>query len=89
MEPLSRIEYVFNFSDEGGNRLTPSHLGMPAGIPADGVHEVHFHDLGDGRTEMRMAEHGYTTAEDRDLSRAGLEQCFDKMERSLASDRAE
>jgi hypothetical protein len=53
VEPGSRIRYIHNFADASGSRLTPSQLGMPAGIPEDGEHEVHFRDLGDGRTEMR------------------------------------
>jgi hypothetical protein len=70
---------VFNFADQHGNRLVPGDLGMPAGVPDDGEHEVTFDDLGDGRTEMTVAEHGYTTEEARNMSQAGLEQCVDKM----------
>ena len=41
--------------------------------------------LGDGRTRLEMTEHGYTTAEARDMSRAGLEQCLDKMAARVTS----
>jgi hypothetical protein len=34
-----------------------------------------------------MIEHGCTSLEVRELSRAGLEQCLDKMARSFAEDR--
>ncbi|WP_210481015.1 SRPBCC domain-containing protein [Naasia sp. SYSU D00948] len=84
VEPHSRIEYVSNFADEEGNRRTPADLGLPPGIPDDGRHEVEFRDLGGGRTEMRMVEHGYATAEVRDQSRTGLDQCLDKMARSFS-----
>ncbi len=84
VEPGRRIEYVINFADAEGNRRTPAELGLPSGIPEDGRHEVEFRDLGDGRTEMRMVERGFTNPEARDLSRAGLEQCLDKMARSFA-----
>lgn len=77
--PHSRIAYTFNFADPEGNRLVPADLGMEPGIPDDGQHEVTFDDLGDGRTEMTIIEHGYTTKGARDLSQAGLEQCIDKM----------
>jgi uncharacterized protein YndB with AHSA1/START domain len=83
VEPGSRIEYIINFTDPDGNRLTPAALGLPPGIPDDGRHEVEFRDLGGGRTEMRMVEHGYASSEIRDQSRAGLEQCLDKMARSF------
>jgi hypothetical protein len=35
--------------------------------------------LGDGRTEMTVAEYGYTTEQARELSKAGMEQFVDKM----------
>jgi uncharacterized protein YndB with AHSA1/START domain len=85
--PPSRIAYVFNFADPQGNRLIPADLGMPPGIPDDGEHLVTFKDLGDGRTEMTVTEHGYTTEDARNLSQAGLEQCVDKMETIFASQR--
>ena len=77
--PHSRIAYIFNFADSEGNRIVPADLGMPPGVPDDGEHEVAFDDLGDGRTEMTIVEHGYTTEEARDISQVGLEQCADKM----------
>jgi uncharacterized protein YndB with AHSA1/START domain len=77
--PHSRIAYVFNFADQHGNRLVPADLGMGQGIPDDGEHLVTFDDLGDGRTEMIIIEHGYTTEDARNLSQGGLEQCVDKM----------
>jgi hypothetical protein len=49
-------------------------MGMPPGVP----HEIAFRSA-DGGTEMTVTEHGYTTDEARDLSRAGMEQCLDKM----------
>jgi uncharacterized protein YndB with AHSA1/START domain len=77
--PHSRIAYTFNFADAEGNRLVAADLGIGPGIPDDGQHEVTFDDLGDGRTEMTIVEHGYTVQETRNMSQAGLEQCVDKM----------
>ena len=74
-----RIEYIFNFSDKDGNKLLPAQLGVPAGVPEDGHHVVTFKDVGDRRTEMTVTEHGYTSDQAHDLSKAGLEQCIDKM----------
>jgi uncharacterized protein YndB with AHSA1/START domain len=82
--PNERIEYVFNFSDQDGHKLTPAQVGLPAGIPEDGHHVVVFKDLGDNRTEMTMTEHGYTSDQARDISKAGLEECLDKMAASFA-----
>jgi uncharacterized protein YndB with AHSA1/START domain len=77
--PDERIEYIFNFSDKDGNKLLLAQLGMPAGVPEDGHHVVTFRDLGDNRTEMIVTEHGYTSDQAHDMSKAGLEQCLDKM----------
>lgn len=75
VEPMRRIEYVFNFSDADGVRQDPP----LEGVPADGRHEVEITDLGAGRSRIHMVEHGYTTAEARDMSQRGLEACLDKM----------
>ena len=92
--PNERIEYTFNFADKDGNKLTPAQMGVPAGVPEDGHHVITFKDLGDpstglraGRTEMTMTEHGYTSDQAHDLSKAGLEQCLDKMAASFAKEK--
>jgi hypothetical protein len=76
---------VFNFADPQGNRVLPADLGIPPGVPDDGEHQVTFDDLGDGRTEMTVVEHGYTNEEARNISQVGLEQCVDKMAAIYAS----
>ena len=81
--PNERIEYTFNFADKDGNKLTPAQMGLPPGIPEDGHHVVTFKALGGNKTEMTMTEHGYTSDQAHDLSKAGLEQCLDKMATSL------
>ena len=74
------LEYVLHFCDADGNRLRPADLGLPAGIPDDGVpHVVTFRPAGDGGTELTVTERGYTTEEARDSSRLGLEQTLDKL----------
>lgn len=77
--PNERVEYTFNFSDKDGNKRTPAQLGIPAGVPEDGHHVVTFKVVGNNRTEMTVTEHGYTSDQAHDLSKAGLEQCIDKM----------
>jgi uncharacterized protein YndB with AHSA1/START domain len=85
--PHERIEYIFNFADRNGAKLSPAEAGIPAGVPEDGRHVVRFRDLGGGRTELTVTEHGYTVEQARDVSRAGLEQCIDKMAESLRQHR--
>ena len=79
IDPHERIEFVSNFADEDGTHLDPAAMGVPPGVPHDVPHVVTFEATGDGGTEMTVTEHGYTTEEARDLSKAGMEQCLDKM----------
>jgi len=80
LEPVRRLSYVSNFTDADGHQIAPEQAGIPAeGVPIGGEHEVVLADLGSGRTQLEMTEHGYTTAAARDMSRQGLEQCLDKM----------
>lgn len=80
VEAPTLLRYVFRFVDPDGNHLSPAEAGIPAeGVPDPGHHEVVLRRLEDGRTRLEMTERGYTTTEARDMSRAGLEQCLEKM----------
>jgi uncharacterized protein YndB with AHSA1/START domain len=79
IDPHERIEFIQNFADEGGTHLDPATMGMPPGVPHDVPHMITFNAAGDNRTEMTVTEYGYTSEQARDLSRAGMEQCLDKM----------
>jgi uncharacterized protein YndB with AHSA1/START domain len=79
IDPHERIEFVSNFASEDGTHLDRAELGMPPGVPHDVPNEIVFKAAGDKGTEMTVTEHGYTTEQARDLSRAGMEQCLDKM----------
>jgi uncharacterized protein YndB with AHSA1/START domain len=77
--PHERIEFTLRFSDAAGNPHDPSALGFPPGIPSAVPHVITFRRAGDGQTQMSVTELGYASAETRDQSLAGLEQCLDKM----------
>jgi uncharacterized protein YndB with AHSA1/START domain len=79
IDPHERIEFVSNFADKDGTHLDPAAMGMPPGVPQDVLHVIVFKAAGDSGTEITVMEYGYTTEEARDLSRAGMEQCLDKM----------
>jgi uncharacterized protein YndB with AHSA1/START domain len=79
IEPYERIEFVSNFADKDGTQLDLAAMGMPPGVPRDVPHVITFKSVGDARTEMIVTEYGYTTEQARDLSKAGMEQCLDKM----------
>ena len=84
IEPMTRIEYILNFTDKDGNKLDPALTGMPPGIPKNVPHVITFKDLGDNRTEVTVTEYGYTSAEIVELSRSGMNECLDKMAEALA-----
>jgi uncharacterized protein YndB with AHSA1/START domain len=79
IDPHERIEFVSNFADKDGTHLDPTAMGMPPGVPHDVPHVVTFEAAGEGGTEMTVTEYGYTTEQAHDLSKAGMEQCLDKM----------
>ena len=82
--PMERIEFILNFADNEGDKLDPGEMGLPPGIPLDVRHVVTFKPVGDNKTEMTVTEYGYTLDQAVDLSKAGLEQCLDKMAEALA-----
>jgi uncharacterized protein YndB with AHSA1/START domain len=83
--PNQRLEFVSHFADEHGNKVSRSALGLPAGIP-DGVpHVITFSAAAHDGTELTVTEHGYTSDQALEASKAGLEQCLDKMEELLAT----
>ena len=69
--PMQRIEFVLGFADSQGNSLTPADLGLPAAIPAEVRHVITFEAVGDGETEMTVAEYGYPSEDIVALSKAG------------------
>src|SRR5687767_14746840 len=82
--PMQRIEFVLNFADSDGNRIEPAAMGLPADIPQDVRHLITLNALSDNRTEMTVTEFGYTSDQVFEMSKAGLEQCLDKMGASFA-----
>ncbi len=83
--PLQKLEFILNFADSDGNTLDPAETGVPAGVPRDVRHVVTFKAVGANQTEMTVTEYGYTSEQALELSKAGLEQCLDKMAASFAA----
>lgn len=81
--PNERLEFVLDWADKIGNRRDPVSMGLPPFMPRDVHHVVTFKSLGNGKTEMTVTEYGYTNDQLFDLSKAGLEQCLDKMAASF------
>ncbi len=77
--PMEFIEYILDWADKDGNRINPASIGLPPDMPRDVRHVITLKDLGDKKTEMTITEFGYTSEQQLNMSKAGLEQCLDKM----------
>lgn len=73
--PTTRLVYTESPSDENGNTMSPSAMGMPEGYPAVTEVIVSLEDLG-GRTKMIMKHAGVPAASG---AGGGWEQAFDKL----------
>ncbi|RJP54998.1 MAG: SRPBCC domain-containing protein [Anaerolineaceae bacterium] len=73
--PTTRLVYTESPSDENGNMISPSAMGMPEGYPAVTEVIVSLEDIG-GRTKMVMKHVGVPAASG---AGGGWEQAFDKL----------
>lgn len=86
VEKPVRIEFVSTFVDADGNTITPAAAGIPGtGVPDEVPHLVTFVAVGEGQTEIRITERGYTSAAAREQSKAGQAQVLDKMQAMFAA----
>jgi uncharacterized protein YndB with AHSA1/START domain len=74
IEPMTEIEFDNRFTDSLGVGVPP-----PPGVPTEVRHLVTVASIATGRTSMTVIEFGYPNEQVRDQSKAGLEQCLDKM----------
>jgi uncharacterized protein YndB with AHSA1/START domain len=83
--PHQRLEFILDWADKDGKRTGPATLGLPADMPRDVRHVITFKAVSDQQTEMTITEFGYTSEQHYELSKAGLEQCLDKMAASFVA----
>lgn len=77
--PMTSIEFVQHFADKAGNKVKPTEIGLPPGIPDQVPHTITFRDLGKGKTEITIVESGYTNAQIVEISKAGMASVLDKL----------
>jgi len=77
--PMKLIEFIQNFADKDGKRADPVAYGLPPDFPQDVRSTVTFEALSENKTEMTVTEYGYTSDQQFEMSKAGLEECLDKM----------
>jgi uncharacterized protein YndB with AHSA1/START domain len=83
--PLQSLEFTLDWADKDGKRTDPVKMGLPPDMPRDVRHKITFKTVSANKTEMTVTEYGYTSDQHFDLSKAGLEQCLDKMAASFAT----
>ena len=81
--PLKLIEFNQGLADKDGNRIDPAAMGMPPDFPKEIPSALAFKRVGD-KTELTATEYGWTVGQMRELSKAGLSQCLDKLAEVLA-----
>lgn len=75
ISPTTRLVYTESMSDEAGNVISPSAMGMPPGFPETTEVTVQLEELG-GRTKMVMTHAGVPAGSGAD---GGWNQAFDKL----------
>lgn len=75
IEPGKKLEYTLKFTDKDGKAGSPPQPGVPVEVP----HTVEFKEEGD-KTTVTITEKGYENDQVVEMSRQGMEQCFDKIE---------
>jgi len=83
--PMKSIEFILDWADKDGKKIDPVEMGLPPDMPREVRHVITFKPVAGGKTEMTVTEYGYKSEQMLDLSKAGLEQCLDKMAAALAS----
>jgi|SRR5688572_30730468 len=83
--PMQQISFIHHFSDKEGNKLNPSAIGMPPGIPESVPHIITLKPIAIDTTEITVRESGYTSEQVVALSKAGMDECLDKMAECLTN----
>ncbi|MHB1135095.1 MAG: SRPBCC family protein [Chloroflexota bacterium] len=79
IRPPRKIDFIQSPADKDGNKVDPALAGMPPDVPPEVRTVVALKNIGDNMTEMTVTEFGYTSVQVLALSKAGLEECLDKM----------
>jgi uncharacterized protein YndB with AHSA1/START domain len=80
--PLKRIVASDSFSDEKGNVVPASSLGMPGDWPLELLVTLTFENS-EGRTRMTLRHVGIPPGQMSDMTQVGWNESFDKLAESL------
>jgi uncharacterized protein YndB with AHSA1/START domain len=82
--PMQKIVATDYFTDEKGNKISPSELGMPGEWPDEMLVTVIFEDIGNNQTKITLTHEGHP-AEMAGDAETGWNQSLDKFEVALQS----
>jgi uncharacterized protein YndB with AHSA1/START domain len=85
--PMQQFVYVLRFADKDGNTIDPTKQGLPPDMPKEVRNKNTFKDLGNGKTELTVTEYDWPVGQMMEMSKIGIMQCLDKMEKALANDK--
>lgn len=84
--PLKKITWLWYFSDADGNRVSPAHYGFPDEDREGNLDEIHFEDLGNGKTKLTFLRNDPTaTPEENEGAAEGYREILDKLADVLAA----
>jgi uncharacterized protein YndB with AHSA1/START domain len=81
--PMKSIEFIQNLADKSGNVLEPVKLGMPPEFPMNLRTSVTVKEPEIGKTAITVTEYGFPVCPMLAMAEKGLQQCMDKMGRSV------
>ena len=80
-----RLVFTDSFADENGNIVPATHYGMSADFPLEMQVIVSFEDY-QGKTKMTLMHIGLPAGEMKEMTGAGWNESFDKLEESLIAE---
>jgi uncharacterized protein YndB with AHSA1/START domain len=81
--PPALLVYTDAFADADGNPVPPAHYGMSSGHPADTLVTVTFAEH-DGKTTLTLRHSILESVEEREGTRQGWTEMFDRLAEDLA-----
>jgi len=84
IDPPSSLVYGDYFTDEQGNRVSPSHYNMSPDFPEETLTTVTFEEAGEGRTKMTLRQGIPSTLAEQSGAMEGWSQSFDRLVAFLA-----
>lgn len=86
--PNKKIVMTDHFSNEQGEKVSPTEYGMDDNFPEELEIGIDFEDQ-DGETKMTLTHYGLGSGEDAEMTKDGWNEAFDKLTGALTGAQAE